>query len=69
MLFIIKGYVEKHHYMQDDHEREDFMYPVEGVDEEDARDILEKHYTQQDSSYCVHHIVRIEEVFPTLSRT
>lgn len=55
--------------MRDKPEREDFMYPVEGDDEEDARDIVNKHYTQQDSAYDVWHDVRIDEVFPTLSRS
>lgn len=69
MLFIIKGQVKVHHYMSDSKpEPEDFIYPVEATDEADARDILEKHYSQNDSPYSHWHSVEIHEVFPTLSR-
>lgn len=69
MLFLVKGYYTVTHYMQSgDPDQHDVIHPVDAVDEREARQIFEDHYSAMSEPYSSSYYSRVTEVMETLTK-
>lgn len=66
-LYIVKGFYEVSHYMDDgEPERFDVIHPVHADDEFEARFKFEAFYTKRTDEYSVYYSARGTDVFETI---
>lgn len=69
MLFLVKGYYTVTHYMQSgDPDKYDVIHPVDAVDDREARQIFEDHYSSMSAPYSSSYYGHVTEVMETLTK-